>query len=126
MHNVRHPSNLKKIWKKFAPFQKEKTRVDLEIACQHKSRELQHKEPRISHIVSVLLLILDLYTDDPNGIGETLNIFLLPDLPLSESSEDTLVARMWDTDFILSTLKTFSDTVALLNRQKVPPTIGWE
>ena len=78
------------------------------------------------HIVVGLLLSLSFYTDDPIGIGERVNIFLFPDLSLSEIPEATLVARRWDNKLDSITLATFSYTASLLQRKKVSPFIGWE
>ena len=45
----------------------------------------------ISHIVAGILLSLALYIEDPDRVGDTVNIFLFTDLYLSSISEATLV-----------------------------------
>ena len=117
--------SLPKIWKRVAPLQKEKTRVALEMACQNKAREMRYKAPRISHIISGLLLSLYLYTEDPERVGDKFNIFLFPEIYLSEISEATIVARRWDTTLESSNLMKFVDTANLIQIQKVTPIIGW-
>ena len=95
------------------------------MACQNKAREMRYKAPRISHIISGLLLSLYLYTEDPERVGDKFNIFLFPEIYLSEISEATIVARRWDTALDSSNLIKFLDTANLLQRQKVTPIIGW-
>ena len=96
------------------PSSKIKVILALDIACQNKARELRYKAPRTSHIVDGLLMSLDFYTEDTDRVGDTVKIFLLPDLSLTEISEATLVARRWDTALDSSILMTFTNTVALL------------
>ena len=122
--NVSCPGDLLNIYKRVAPLQKENTRVALDIDCQNKARELRYKATRISHIVAGLLLSLAFYTEDPDGIGNTATIFLLPGLYLLEISQSTLVARIWDTALDSSTFTSFVDTAALIQRKKVAPIIG--
>ena len=90
----------------------------LETACLHKAIELRYKAPKISHIVAGLLRRLDLYTEDPDGVGGTVNIFVFPNLSLSTSSKSTLVASMWDTSLDRITLTTSADTTSLLQGQE--------
>ena len=79
------------------PSSKRKKRVALEMACQNTVREMRYKAPRIPHIISGLLLSLYLYTEDPERVGDKFNIFLFPEIYLSEISKATIVARRWDT-----------------------------
>ena len=46
----------------------------------------------IFHLVEVLLLGLTLHTEDPNGVSDTINIFLFPGLYLAARSEAAMVA----------------------------------
>ena len=65
-------------------------------------------------MVAGLILNLTFHTEDPDGVGETVNIFLLPDISLSVSSEAVLVARKWDTALNIITLTTYANTASLL------------
>ena len=65
-------------------------------------------------MVAGLILNLTIHTENPDGVGETVNIFLLPDLSLSVSSEAVLVARKWDTSLNIITLTTYANTASLL------------
>ena len=86
----------------------------LEVACLYKAQELRYKALWISHTVAGLLLSLTFCTEDPDGVGDTVNIFLLPNPSISASSEAVLVARWWDTYLDCSMLTTFADTASLL------------
>ena len=98
----------------------------LETACLHKAIELRYKAPKISHIVAGLLRRLDLYTEDPDGVGGTVNIFMFTNLSLSASSEATMVSRRWGTAPDSSPLVNFKDIASLLQRKNVDPVIGLE
>ena len=54
---------------------------------------MRYKAPRITDVVVGLLLILDFYTMELDGVRDTVNIFIFPYLSFSASSEATLVAR---------------------------------
>ena len=55
--------------------------------------DLRYKAPRVSHIVYGLLMSLDFNTEALDGVGDKFNIFLFPNISLTEISEATLVAR---------------------------------
>ena len=44
------------------------------------------------------MLSLEFHIEDPDGVKDTFNIFLFPNLSLSDRSEVALVTRRWDTD----------------------------
>ena len=73
-----------------------------------------------------LQLILNFYTEDPEGVGDAVNIFLFTDLSLSAISEATLVSRRWGTAPDSSPLVNFKDIASLLQRKNVDPVIGLE
>ena len=73
-----------------------------------------------------LILSLAFHTEDPDGVEDTVNIFLLPNLSLSSGFKAALVARWWDTELYIGTLVTYSNTALLLQHQEVAPIIGWE
>ena len=68
-----------------------------------------------------LQLILNFYTEDPEGVGDAVNIFLFTDLSLSAISEATLVSRRWGTAPDSSPLVNFKDIASLLQRKKCGP-----
>ena len=61
------------------------------------ARVLICKFPRVTHAVAVLLLGLNFFTEDPDCVNNTVNIFQFPNLSLSEGSEASMVTRRWDT-----------------------------
>ena len=73
-----------------------------------------------------LLLSLALYAEDPDRVGDIVNIFMFPYLYHSASFKATLVERQWGTALDSSTLTTFVDTASILQSKKVAPIIGWE
>ena len=84
---------LPKICENLAPLQKDKAMAALDIACHNKARELRYNAPRISSAVVGLLLSLAPYTEDPGGIWDLANIFLLSDLYFSAGSEAVPLVR---------------------------------
>ena len=73
-----------------------------------------------------LILSLAFHTEDPDGVEDTVNIFLFPDLSLSAISKAALVVRRWDTTLDIRTMVAYSDTASLLQHQEVELIIGWE
>ena len=124
--NIDKIENLPKIWKTIIPLTKEKARMVIEIMCVHKTRELRYKAPRISHAVEVLIINLKFHTEYPDGFGDTVKMFLFPNLSLSEISEASLVARLWDTALDSSIITTYSNTSALIQCHKVAPIVVWD
>ena len=51
------------------------------------------KVPCITHTVSFLLLRLDFYTKDPDGLRNTVNIFMFPYLSLAEGLEADMISQ---------------------------------
>ena len=83
-------------------------------------------DQKIFHAVTVLVLGLAFYSEDPDGLGDAINIFLFPDLSLIASSKAELPARRWDNILGGSSLTSFSDTILLLAKQKVKPVTSRE
>ena len=65
--------------------------------CLDKARELRYKYLHVSHAVVGLLLGLFFHTEYHDGVSNTVNIFMFPDLFISTGLEVALVARRWDT-----------------------------
>ena len=77
-------------------------------------------------MVAGSILNIAFYTEDLNGVGYTVNIFLFPGLSLYAGSEAVLVVQLWYTALDCSTLTTYAETTALLDCQKIAPMVGWE
>ena len=124
--NVQGPEDLPNIWKTLAPLKKEKAIPAFEIACRESARALRCKALRVTHAVAVLLLGLHLYTEDPDCVNDTVNIFQFPDLSLSAGSEASMVTWRWDTALDANTLTSYADAAVLMKHQHIPPIVGWE
>ena len=72
-----------------------------------------------------MVLALAFHTEDPDGVGDALNIFLFPDLSPSEGLEAALLTRKWDAILGGGTLTSFIDTSLLRGKQKIAPILGW-
>ena len=73
-----------------------------------------------------MVLDLALYTEDPDGVGDALNIFLFIDHPPSVGSEASLLNHLWDAVLGDNTFTYFSDTGTILGRKKVAPVAIWD
>ena len=59
-------------------------------------------------------------------MGDTLNIFLFPDLSPSAGLEAALLTWKWDAILGGGTLTSFADTSILMGKQKGAPISGWD
>ena len=73
-----------------------------------------------------MVMALAFHTKDPDRVGDTLNIFLFPDLSPSAGSEAALLTRKWDVILGGGTLTSFADTILLMGEQKVAPIAEWD
>ena len=110
LYNTSRLKYLPNIFRKMAPLHKDKARFALKITCQHKARGVLYKSPRISHVVAGLLIILMFHTKKPDGVGDTVNIFLFPNPSLSAGSKAALLVKGWDTLLDISILNTYVNT----------------
>ena len=76
--------------------------------------------------MAVLLLGLHFFTEDPDCVNYTFNIFQFPDLSLSAGSEASMFTRRWDTVLDSNTMTSYVDAAALMKQQRIPPIVGWE
>ena len=93
----------------------------MDAACCITAKGLRFRTPRISRSIAVIVLALAFHSEDPNRVGDAVNVFLFPDLSLLACSEAALLARRWDAVFGGGTLTSFVDTSLLLGHHKVAP-----
>ena len=58
----------------------------MEADYRRTSESLQFRPPYTPHNVAVMVMALAFHTKDPDRVGDTLNIFLFPDLSPSAGS----------------------------------------
>ena len=98
----------------------------MEAACRRTADSLCFRPPQIPHTVAVMVMALSFHTEDPDGVGDALNILLFPDFSPSSGSEAALLTRKWDAILEGGTLTSFADTSLLIGKKKVTPTTGWD
>ena len=82
--------------------------------------------PQVTHAVTVLLLGLHFFTEYPDCVNDTVNIFQFHDLSLSAGSEASMVTRRWYPTLDANTMTSYADTAALMKQQRIPPIVDWE
>ena len=51
----------------------------MESTARHRvAEEMCFKSPQISHSTAVMVIVLAFHTEDPDGVGYAMNIFLFP------------------------------------------------
>ena len=98
----------------------------MEAASRRTAEHICFRASHISHAATVLILGLSFYSEDPDGVGDAINVFLFPDLSLLASSEAVQLARRWDAILGSGALTPFSETSLLLVKHKVDPVRIWE
>ena len=78
---------------------------------------MRYKASCITHVLTSLTIGLILHTEDPDGVGDTFNSFLLPGLYLSTVSKVAIVESGWYTALCITTMTTYAETVSLLQIQ---------
>ena len=73
-----------------------------------------------------MILGLDFYSEDPDGVGGAINIFFFPDLFTSAGPETDLLAYPWVTTLGKGGLTSFTDMILMLTNKKVVPVASWE
>ena len=71
-----------------------------------------------------MVLDLALYTKDPDGTEDAVNIFIFPYFIPTTGSEAALMARCWDIILGGGELMYFADTSLLTVKQKATPITG--
>ena len=98
----------------------------MEAVFRRTADSLRFRPPRIPHAVAFMVIALAFHTEDPDGVGDALNIFLFPDLSPLEGSEGGFVTRKWDAILGGRTLNSFADTNLVMGNHKVAPIAGWD
>ena len=93
--NVTAVYGLPQIWCTIAPLSCNRAWVSMEAALCQTAKQMRFRATRIPHAVTVMVLDLDFYTKNPDGVGGAVNILLFSDLTAAVGSEAALVARCW-------------------------------
>ena len=96
----------------------------METACRSTAYGLRFRPPRVPHIVAVMVMAFAFHTEDPDGVGDALSIFLFLDHSPSAGSEAVLLTRKLDAILGRVTLTSFADTSLLMGNQHVAPIAG--
>ena len=75
--------------------------------------------------MAFLLLGLHFFTEDPDCVNNTVNIFQFPNLSLSANSKTSMVTRRWDTALDSNMMTSYADAAALMKQQHIPPIVVW-
>ena len=84
------------------------------LACQAATKRMCFCALFITHSVAVMVLALAFYTEDPNGVGDEINVFLFPELSPSAGSKATLPTQRWDVVLGGNNFTSFANTSTLL------------
>ena len=71
---------------------------------------MRFRAPIIPHAIAVMVLDLEFYTKDPDGMGDAVNIFLFPDLTPAAESKASLLAHRWEAILEGEAITPFADT----------------
>ena len=80
--HTQYKANLLAIWSAIAPLSNDRSLTAMESAYQSATESMRFCAPCIPHSVTVMVLDLAFYTKDPDGVGDTINVFLFSDPPL--------------------------------------------
>ena len=109
-----------------APLKKERAIAAMETAFWRTADILRLRPPCITHTFVVMVMELTFHTEDPDGVEDDLNIFLLPNLFTSSGLEAALLTRKCDAILGGGTLTSFANTSLLMGKKKVAPITGWD
>ena len=96
MCNVIMMVQLPDIWNTTTPLNNNRFRATMEAACRRTYDRLRFLPHCIPYAIAVMVMAPVFHTEDPNGVGDALNIFLFPYLYLSAGSEASLLTWKWD------------------------------
>ena len=98
----------------------------MEAACWRTADSLRCRPPLIPHTTAVMLMLLNFHTNDPNRVGDALNIILFTRLSPSAGSKAALLTWKWYAILGDGTLTSFANTSLLMGKQKVAPIADWD
>ena len=93
----------------------------MEAACRRTAKSLRFRPPYTPHTVAVMVMALAFHTEEPDGVGDALNIFLFPELYPSAGMKAALLTRKWGAILGDGNLNSFADTSLLMGKHKVAP-----
>ena len=76
--------------------------------------------------MAVLLLGLQFFTEDPDCVNDTVNIFQFTNFSLSAGSKVLMFTRIWDTALDANTMTSHADAAVLMKQHRIPHIVGWE
>ena len=82
--------------------------------------------PQNPHAIVVIVMALSFHTEDPNRVGDIINIFLFTDLYPLAGSEAAQLTRKWGAILGGGTLTSLTDMSIMIGKQKVNPIAGWD
>ena len=88
----------------------------MEAACWCTDKSLRFCTLHTPHTIAVMVMALAFNTKDPDGVGETVNIFLFNNFFPSAGLEAALLMRKWDAILEGGTLNSFADTILLMGK----------
>ena len=91
----------------------------MEAAYNRTVESLRFRPLRISHSVAVMVMALAFHAEDPDRVGDALNIFLFPNLSPLVGSEAALLTQKWGATLGGGTLTSFAYTSLLIGKKKV-------
>ena len=94
--NASTAAQLLEIWKTIAPLQKDRARSAMEAAYWRTGDGPRFRPSRTPHVVVVTVIALAFHTEELDGVGDALNIFLFPDLYPSVGLEVAILTRKWE------------------------------
>ena len=98
----------------------------METVYRRTADSLRFQPPRIPHAAAVMVMALTFHTEDPEGVGYALNIFLFHDLSPSVGLEAGLLMQKWYAILGGGTLTSFKNTSLMVVKQKVAPISFWD
>ena len=93
----------------------------MKAACRRTAEHLRFRSPSISHSVAILVLGLSFYSENPDIVCDTINVFMFTDLSLSAGLEAALLVWRWYAILGGGALTPFSNTSIILDNQRVDP-----
>ena len=75
------------------PIKKDREIAVMEAACRRTAKSLHFRPPHTPHTVMAMVMAVAFHTKDLDGVGDTLNILLFPDLSPLVGSEAALLTR---------------------------------